>query len=139
MNVLQINLSDYTSTGGTGIAMHGLQVGLKPGGYQSKIFCLVPELGVRPGITGLLTKRENVEELRDARRLRLKPYRIVATVNEYKMPCDTILLQRGSYSDDGSLRVSQSKNIHLNFILNGTLICIIKLWKNAVKVTMHLA
>ncbi len=45
MNVLQINLSDYTSTGGTGIAMRRLHGGLKAGGHQSKIFCLLPELG----------------------------------------------------------------------------------------------
>jgi hypothetical protein len=45
MNVLQINLSDYTWTGGTGIAMHRLHGGLKAGGHQSKIFCLIPELG----------------------------------------------------------------------------------------------
>lgn len=60
--------------------MHRLQVRLKAGGYQSKIFCLVPELEVRPKITGLLAERKNVQELRE-------PYRIVATVNEYKMPC----------------------------------------------------
>lgn len=45
MNVLQINLSDYTATGGTGIAMQRLHNGLKPAGHQSKIFSLILESG----------------------------------------------------------------------------------------------
>ncbi len=44
MNVLQITLSEYSQTGGTGIAMHRLHTSLKKSGYQSKIFCLIPEL-----------------------------------------------------------------------------------------------
>lgn len=43
MNILQINLSQYSQTGGTGIAMHRLHTSLNKSGHKSKIFCLVPE------------------------------------------------------------------------------------------------
>lgn len=44
MNVLQINLSDYSATGGTGIVMYRLHEALKQANLQSNILCLVPEL-----------------------------------------------------------------------------------------------
>jgi glycosyltransferase involved in cell wall biosynthesis len=39
MKVLQLNLSDYAITGGTGITMHRLHTGIKRKGIESKIFC----------------------------------------------------------------------------------------------------
>ena len=39
MRVLQLNLSDYHLNGGTGIAMHRLNLGLRKAGIDSKILC----------------------------------------------------------------------------------------------------
>ncbi len=39
MQVLQLNLSDYSLTGGTGITMHRLHTGINKKGIESKIFC----------------------------------------------------------------------------------------------------
>ncbi|MBW4510117.1 MAG: glycosyltransferase [Scytonematopsis contorta HA4267-MV1] len=39
MQVLQLNLSDYSLTGGTGITMHRLHAGINKKGIESKIFC----------------------------------------------------------------------------------------------------
>lgn len=39
MNVLHINLSDYSITGGTGITMHRLHTGMRNHGVESNIFC----------------------------------------------------------------------------------------------------
>jgi glycosyltransferase involved in cell wall biosynthesis len=44
MKVLHLNLSDYSASGGTGIAAHRLHTGLKKAGHQSKILCLIKQL-----------------------------------------------------------------------------------------------
>jgi glycosyltransferase involved in cell wall biosynthesis len=44
MKVLHLNLSDYSASGGTGIAAHRLHIGLKQAGHQSKILCLIKQL-----------------------------------------------------------------------------------------------
>ncbi|MBW4506332.1 MAG: glycosyltransferase family 4 protein [Scytonematopsis contorta HA4267-MV1] len=45
MRILQMNLSDYALTGGTGIAMHRLHNALNKVGVASKIYCSRKELG----------------------------------------------------------------------------------------------
>jgi glycosyltransferase involved in cell wall biosynthesis len=44
MKVLHLNLSDYSASGGTGIAAHRLHTGLIEAGHQSKILCLIKQL-----------------------------------------------------------------------------------------------
>jgi glycosyltransferase involved in cell wall biosynthesis len=44
MKVLHLNLSDYSASGGTGIAAHRLHRGLIEAGHQSKMLCLIKQL-----------------------------------------------------------------------------------------------
>jgi glycosyltransferase involved in cell wall biosynthesis len=44
MKILHLNASDYLATGGTGVAMHRMQAGLKQAGHQSQVLCLDKEL-----------------------------------------------------------------------------------------------
>ncbi len=44
MKFLQINLSDYSYTGGTGIAMNRLHNGIQKKGFDSKVLCIHKEL-----------------------------------------------------------------------------------------------
>ncbi|KOP27357.1 glycosyl transferase [Hapalosiphon sp. MRB220] len=45
MKILQINLSDYTITGGVGISMYQLHSAMIKSGFDSKILCLFKQLG----------------------------------------------------------------------------------------------
>jgi glycosyltransferase involved in cell wall biosynthesis len=44
MKVLHLNLSDYSASGGTGIAAHRLHTGLIEAGHQSKMLCLIKQI-----------------------------------------------------------------------------------------------
>jgi glycosyltransferase involved in cell wall biosynthesis len=43
MKILHLNISDYSASGGTGIAMHRLHTALRSAGHDSKILCMVKQ------------------------------------------------------------------------------------------------